>query len=91
MDQMVDAYLDGCEVVYGVRADRRSDSFFKRFTAQSFYKFLAAMGAEVVYNHADYRLVSARASSPSWVSRAPASATPGRSVWRAKAITLCAG
>jgi hypothetical protein len=60
MDKMVDAYLDGCEVVYGVRADRRSDSFFKRFTAQSFYKFLAAMGAEVVYNHADYRLISAR-------------------------------
>ena len=60
MDQMVDAYLDGCEVVYGVRADRRSDSFFKRFTAQSFYKFLAAMGAEVVYNHADYRLISSR-------------------------------
>ena len=60
MDAMVDAYLDGCEVVYGVRASRRTDSFFKRFTAQSFYKFLAAMGAEVVYNHADYRLISAR-------------------------------
>lgn len=60
MDQMVDAWLDGCELVYGVRADRRSDSFFKRFTAQSFYKFLAAMGAEVVYNHADYRLISSR-------------------------------
>ena len=60
MDQMVDAYLDGCEVVYGVRASRRTDSFFKRFTAQSFYKFLSAMGAEVVYNHADYRLISAR-------------------------------
>ena len=60
MDRMVDAYLDGCEVVYGVRSSRRTDSFFKRFTAQSFYKFLAAMGAEVVYNHADYRLISAR-------------------------------
>ncbi len=60
MDRMVDAYLDGCEVVYGVRASRRTDTFFKRFTAQSFYKFLAAMGAEVVYNHADYRLISAR-------------------------------
>ena len=60
MDQMVDAYLDGCEVVYGVRASRRTDSFFKRFTAQSFYKFLSAMGAEVVYNHADYRLISSR-------------------------------
>lgn len=60
MDAMVDAYLEGCEVVYGVRSSRESDSFFKRFTAQSFYKFLAAMGAEVVYNHADYRLISSR-------------------------------
>lgn len=60
MDAMVDAYLDGCEVVYGVRASRRTDSFFKRFTAQSFYKFLSAMGAEVVFNHADYRLISSR-------------------------------
>lgn len=60
MDAMVDAYLDGCEVVYGVRSDRESDSFFKRFTAQSFYKLLSAMGAEVVYNHADYRLISSR-------------------------------
>ena len=60
MDAMVDAYADGCEVVYGVRSSRETDSFFKRFTAQSFYKFLASMGAEVVYNHADYRLISAR-------------------------------
>ena len=60
MDAMVDAYLDGCDVVYGVRSSRETDTFFKRFTAQSFYKFLAAMGAEVVYNHADYRLISAR-------------------------------
>ena len=60
MDEMVDAYLDGCEVVYGVRSSRETDTFFKRFTAQSFYKFLAMMGAEVVYNHADYRLISAR-------------------------------
>jgi len=60
MDQMVDAYLDGCEVVYGVRSSRRTDTFFKRFTAQSFYKFLSVMGAEVVYNHADYRLISSR-------------------------------
>ena len=50
MDAMVDAYLDGCEVVYGVRSSRETDTFFKRFTAQSFYKFLAMMGAEVVYN-----------------------------------------
>ena len=60
MDAMVDAYLDGCDVVYGVRSSRETDTFFKRFTAQSFYKFLAAMGADVVYNHADYRLISAR-------------------------------
>ena len=60
MDEMVDAYLAGCDVVYGVRSSRETDTFFKRFTAQSFYKFLAAMGAEVVYNHADYRLISAR-------------------------------
>ena len=60
MDAMVDAYLEGCDVVYGVRSSRETDTFFKRFTAQSFYKFLSAMGAEVVYNHADYRLVSAR-------------------------------
>ena len=60
MDAMVDAYLDCCEVVYGVRSSRETDTFFKRFTAQSFYKFLAMMGAEVVYNHADYRLISAR-------------------------------
>lgn len=60
MDAMVDAYLDGCEVVYGVRSKRDTDTFFKRFTAEGFYKFLNWMGAEVVYNHADYRLVSSR-------------------------------
>jgi len=61
MDAMVDAYLDGCEIVYGVRNDRESDSFFKRWTAESFYKLLNWMGGEVVYNHADYRLISSRA------------------------------
>ena len=61
MDRMVDAYLDGCEVVYGVRYNRDSDTWFKRTTAQGFYKFMNFMGAEVVYNHADYRLVSAKA------------------------------
>ncbi len=61
MDNMVDAYLDGCEIVYGVRSSRETDTFFKRFTAQGFYKLLNKMGAEVVYNHADYRLMSARA------------------------------
>lgn len=61
MDNMVRAYLDGCDIVYGVRNDRETDSFFKRTTAQGFYRFLSAMGAEIVYNHADYRLISARA------------------------------
>jgi glycosyltransferase involved in cell wall biosynthesis len=60
MEGMVDAYHDGCEVVYGVRSSRDTDTFFKRTTAQGFYKFLNMMGAEVVYNHADYRLISAR-------------------------------
>ena len=60
MDGMVDAYRDGCDVVYGVRSKRDTDTFFKRFTAESFYKLLNAMGAEVVFNHADYRLMSAR-------------------------------
>lgn len=60
IESMVDAYYDGCEVVYGVRSSRKTDTFFKRFTAQSFYKLLNIMGAEVVYNHADYRLISKR-------------------------------
>lgn len=60
MERMVQEYRDGAEVVYGVRSNRRTDGFFKRTTAQGFYKLLSAMGAEVVYNHADYRLVSAR-------------------------------
>ena len=60
MDAMVDEYLSGSEVVYGVRESRETDTFFKRTTAQGFYKFLSLMGAEVVYNHADYRLISSR-------------------------------
>ncbi len=60
MDQMVDEYLSGAEIVYGVRSSRETDTFFKRFTAQSFYRLLNWMGADTVYNHADYRLVSAR-------------------------------
>ena len=60
MTEMVKAYLDGADVVYGVRSSRKKDSFFKRITAESFYKFLSAMGADVVYNHADYRLLSSR-------------------------------
>ena len=58
MDAMVDAYLDGCEVVYGVRSRRDTDTWFKRTTAQGFYRLMNGLGAEVVYNHADYRLVS---------------------------------
>lgn len=61
MDKMVDEYLNGCEIVYGVRSKRETDTFFKRFTAEGFYKLLAAMDVDVVYNHADYRLISARA------------------------------
>ena len=60
MNEMVDAYLDGCEVVYGVRSKRDTDTFFKRFTAEGFYKILTWMGVEVVFNHADYRLLSSR-------------------------------
>ncbi|MCQ2527973.1 MAG: glycosyltransferase family 2 protein [Saccharofermentans sp.] len=60
MEKMVDEYRGGAEVVYGVRDNRDSDTFFKRFTAQSFYKFMNFMGAEVVYNHADYRLMSSK-------------------------------
>lgn len=60
MEKMVDEYLAGSDIVYGVRASRKTDSFFKRTTAQSFYRLLNSMGAEVVYNHADYRLISSR-------------------------------
>ena len=60
MDEMVDQYLDGSEIVYGVRSKRDTDTFFKRFTAEGFYKLMNLMGAEVVFNHADYRLVSSR-------------------------------
>lgn len=60
MDLMVDEYLGGCEIVYGVRHNRDTDTFFKRFTAETYYKLLNLMGAESVFNHADYRLVSSR-------------------------------
>ena len=60
MEQMVKEYLSGSEVVYGVRSSRKTDTFFKRTTAQGFYKLLNLLGAEVVYNHADYRLISAK-------------------------------
>lgn len=60
MENMLAAYADGCEIVYGVRSDRKSDSWFKRVTAQGFYRFLRMMGVDVVYNHADYRLASSK-------------------------------
>lgn len=60
MDKMVEAYKQGAEVVYGVRDNRETDSFFKRFTAESFYRLMNFFGAEVVFNHADYRLMSKR-------------------------------
>lgn len=61
IDAMVDKYLGGCDIVYGVRKSRESDTFFKRFTAQGFYKFMQFMGADLIYNHADFRLMDRRA------------------------------
>lgn len=61
LDEFMDKFLDGCDVVYGVRKKRETDTFFKRTTAQGFYKVMKAMGVDVVYNHADYRLMSRRA------------------------------
>ena len=61
IDEMISKYNSGCDIVYGVRSNRKKDSFFKRTTAQSFYKLMSSMGAETIYNHADYRLMSKRA------------------------------
>lgn len=61
MDEMIDKYHAGCDIVYGVRSKRKTDSFFKRFTAESFYRLMDKMGAKTVFNHADYRLMSKRA------------------------------
>lgn len=61
IDGFVEKYYEGCEVVYGVRSARKKDTFFKKFTAQGFYKMMQAMGVDIVYNHADYRLMSKRA------------------------------
>ena len=61
IDQFVEKYYEGCEVVYGVRSERKTDSLFKRASAQGFYKLMLHMGVEIVYNHADYRLMSRRA------------------------------
>lgn len=60
IDEMVEKFHEGYQVVYGVRSARKTDTFFKKFTAESFYKFMKVMGADVVYNHADFRLMSAR-------------------------------
>ena len=60
MDAMVEEYQKGCDIVYGVRSSRESDSWFKRTTAHGFYRLMSAMGVEMVYDHADYRLVSAK-------------------------------
>lgn len=61
IDEMVEKYYEGCDVVYGVRSARDTDTFFKKFTAEGFYKVMKMMGADVVFNHADYRLMSRRA------------------------------
>lgn len=61
MNQMLTKYYQGCHIVYGVRSSRKKDTFFKRFTAQSFYKMMNSLGANTIYNHADYRLMSKEA------------------------------
>jgi glycosyltransferase involved in cell wall biosynthesis len=61
IEEMIDRHLAGCDVIYGVRKRRASDTFFKRFTAEGFYKLLALLGAQTIFNHADYRLLSRRA------------------------------
>ena len=61
MNDMIQKYQDGCEIIFGVREERNSDTFLKKHTALLFYKLMALMGIDMVYNHADYRLVSRRA------------------------------
>jgi len=61
IDKMIDKYLEGCDIVYGVRSKRETDTFFKRFTAETFYRLMNSLGVETVFNHADYRLMSKRA------------------------------
>jgi len=61
IDKMVEKYYQGCDVVYGVRSARDTDTFFKKFTAEGFYKIMKMMGADIVFNHADYRLMSRKA------------------------------
>ena len=61
VDGMLEKYREGCDIVYGVRSSRDTDSFFKKFTAEGFYKVIKRLGGDVVFNHADYRLMSRRA------------------------------
>lgn len=61
IDEMLEKYYDGCEIVYGVRNSRQTDTFFKKATAESYYKAMKTLGADVVFNHADYRLMSRKA------------------------------
>lgn len=61
VDKMIEEYYAGCDIVYGVRSSRKKDTFFKRFTAEGFYRVMNLLGAETVFNHADYRLMSRRA------------------------------
>ncbi len=61
IDKFVEKYYEGCDIVYGVRSSRKKDTFFKRFTAEAFYKVMSLFGVEIVFNHADYRLMSKRA------------------------------
>jgi len=61
VDGMWQKYMEGCDIVYGVRSKRKTDSFFKRLTAEGFYKLMDFLGAKTIYNHADYRLMSKRA------------------------------
>ena len=60
IDEMLKKYKEGCDIVYGVRSARKKDTFFKRVTAEGFYKFMKVLGVDVVYNHADYRLTTKR-------------------------------
>lgn len=60
IDEMIDKYYSGCDIVYGVRSARKKDTFFKKVTAEGFYKFMKKMGVDIVFNHADYRLTSKR-------------------------------
>ena len=61
IDKFIEKFKDGCDIVYGVRSERKTDTIFKRTTAQGFYKLMKILGVDIVYNHADYRLMSKRA------------------------------